>query len=115
MRPPIRRAPAIRISRPGLWVVAVRNAGAVLVTILLARLASLLASSEGESSFSDGVTFFTEPIVWPLQQVPLMGNQLGRGVSVADVVVLLLVFGLTILLTGIVVGWERESTTIRPR
>jgi hypothetical protein len=109
MRPPRSRPPKAQVDQVRLWLGVLRNGSAVLLTGLIARLAALIASPNDGAGFGDAVVIVTEPLVWPLRLIPIFRNELGRGVLVADLLSILLIFGFAILLSGIVIGWERES------
>jgi hypothetical protein len=109
MLPPRRRPPRAQVDLGRLWLAVLRNGSALLLTGLITRVAALIASPTDGSGFGNAVVFVTEPLVWPLRQIPIFRNEIGRGVLVADLLPILVIFGFAILLSGIIIGWERES------
>lgn len=112
MQPPRRRTPRFNFRSTRMLRSIILNATAILVTLLVARLATLLVSTSSEPMVPRVVEMVTDPLAWPFRQMPLLDSPVARQALVADVFIILLVFLIGLLTAGVVTGW-RESTSRR--
>lgn len=111
MQPPRRRAPRLNLGSAESVREMILSGTAILMTVLLVRLAILIVRAPNETSFSHYVLLITRPIIWPFKQLPILGNPVGRDVLVADLALIPAVFLVGLLAAGIVAGWKDASST----
>ncbi|MGA7672895.1 MAG: hypothetical protein WBW04_20935 [Nitrolancea sp.] len=90
------------------------NAGTLVVTGLLLRIAILISVPTTTERGLHVIERLTLPAVWPFQRIPPLAHQIIRELTVADVLVLTAVIVAWIVALGIVAGWEHEEQRQRP-
>jgi hypothetical protein len=103
-RPSNARPATIQILR---WIIV--NLGALLVTMLLLRLAIVSVTPTPAQAALKAIVRLTHYVTWPLTQLPPLATSLAGSITVADLLTLIIVFGLWIAALGVVAGWEREG------
>lgn len=109
MQPPRQRRPkgTQPLSRLGRAVIV--ELGAVLGALLLARIVILAVPGPERSEFTRWFARATEPLVWPVAQVPGGGIHLIRALTLADLVTAAMLVLLAALAVGTIAGWEAEG------
>ncbi len=113
MQPPRTRTPRIDLSNTETLRALVLNTTALIVTLMLIRVATLLVSESGEATIPGGVQTVTEPLVWLLKFIPGLGASLIGNLTVIDLLIIPVIAVAGLLVAGVLTGW-RDSAT-RPR
>jgi len=103
-RPSKARPATIQILR---WIIV--NLGALLVTLLLFRIAVVIVTTNPEQTGLKALMRVTHFAIWPLEQVPPLTKSITGALTLADLLSLILVLGVWIAAIGVVAGWEREG------
>jgi hypothetical protein len=112
MRPPRRRTQRIQLRNPALLSAITLNVTALLVVIVIVRIAALLAGDVSETLIPYYAHFLTEPAAWPLKQLPVLSTIIAGDVHIADLFLLPAVLVIGLLVSGIIRGWGESE---RPR
>lgn len=112
MQPPRRRAPRFSIRSTRMLRSITLHATAVLVTLLIARVAVLLVAGPGDPVMPRMIERLTGPLAWPFRQLPILNVQLSGELLLADLFIIGLVLLLGLLVAGVLTGW-RESASRR--
>lgn len=109
MRPPrVRRRRANPASARLIWVLVI-DIGSVLIALLLVRAAVGVAGTSDRLHFVYLVRMVTEPLVWPLSQLPGGGFHLIGLFTPADLGAILMTAFVCLAITGVIAGWEAEG------
>jgi hypothetical protein len=103
-RPSNARPATIQILR---WIIV--NLGALLVTMLLLRLAIVSVTPDPAQTGLRALLRVTHFVTWPLAQIPPLATSLRGALTVADLATLIILVGAWIAAIGVVAGWEREG------
>ncbi len=114
VRPPRTRQSRHRPETISILRAILINVGTLFVTMLLLRIAILVTVPNTTERGLHLIEKVTRPGVWALQRVPFLAHGLIRGMTVADLLVLLVVVVLWLVALGIVAGWEHEEQRQRP-
>ncbi len=90
------------------------NAGTLVISIMLLRMAILVTVPNTTERGLHLIERLTDPAVWPLQHVSLLDRGVIRGMTIADLLALILLIAAWLLALGIVAGWEHETQRQRP-
>jgi hypothetical protein len=112
MQPPPRRVQRIDLRSPTVLRTLILNATAGVMTVLIIRLGSLMVHT-GDAAFPRYAQHASRPFVWPFKQLPLLDTAVGRGVLIADLLVIPVFFIIGLLIAGILAGWQETSATNR--
>lgn len=85
------------------------NAGSVVVTALLFRTMVMIAVPNTTQRGLHLLARATGLVVWPLLRLPPLQTTVGGGLTLADVITLLVIVGAWLFALGIVAGWEQEG------
>lgn len=103
-RPSNARPATIQILR---WIIV--NLGALVVTMLLLRIAVVVVTPEPTQTGLRALVRATDYATWPLSQVPPLASSLRGALTFADILTLIVAFCAWIAAIGVVAGWEREG------
>lgn len=112
MQPPRARQSKHRPETIQLLRSAIVNLGTLAVTALLLRSAIMLAVPDTTQRGLHLVARGTYLIVWPLDQVPMLQDTVSGGLTIADIVTIVVIIVGWFVLLGIIAGWEREGRRI---
>jgi len=107
-RPSNARPATIQILR---W--SILNLGALAITALLLRTAIVVAVPNTEQTGLKTLLRATYLVVWPLELLSPLSMSLGSGLTIADLLVILIIVMIWIAALGIIAGWEREGQRMR--
>jgi hypothetical protein len=107
-RPSNARPATIQILR---W--SILNLGALVITALLFRTAIVVAVPDTEQTGLKTLLRATHIVVWPLELLSPLSVSLGSGLTIADILAILIIVVIWIAALGIIAGWEREGQRMR--
>jgi hypothetical protein len=113
MQPPRPRTPRFDLGNTETLRALIVNVTAGLTTLMLLRFATLLVGDAGGATVPGYIRMFSDPIVWPFRQIPLLDIDLIQDVRIADVVTIPLIALVGLLITGILTGWRESDTGAR--
>jgi len=103
-RPSNARPATIQILR---WIIV--NLGALLVTMLLLRIAIVSVTPDPAQTGLRALLRASRIVTWPLSQIPPLAASLKGALTLADLLTLFIALGIWIAAIGVVAGWEREG------
>jgi hypothetical protein len=103
-RPSNARPATIQVLR---WIIV--NLGALVVTMLLLRIAIVSVTPDPAQTGLRSLVRATHVATWPLSQIPPLTSSISGALTLADVCTLIVTLVVWIAAIGIVAGWEREG------
>lgn len=109
MQPPRRRRPKVARSLARLTRLGTIELGSILLALLLVRAIMAAVVGGERPGFATAIARLTEPLVWPLAQLPGGSVQLIRQLTLADLATMAVIATLGALVVGVAAGWEAEG------
>jgi hypothetical protein len=103
-RPSNARPAAIQVLRR-----IIINFGALVVTMLLLRIAIVSVTPDPAQTGLRTLVRATHIITWPFAEVPPLATGIRGALTFADIIALVIALAVWIAAIGVVAGWEREG------
>lgn len=114
MRPPRTRTPSIDLSNIDVLRAIFLNATAIVVTLLILRVATLIVTNSETGTVPGLIQTITNPLVWPFGFIPPFNVELVSGITVIDLLIIPGAAVTGLLVAGVITGW-RDSTARQRR